>query len=144
MCECRVLCRYYMHGSCRYGKDCQFSHDMGEMPSMVEITRTLAAFSCLVVSKSRLKAWCCIYRSANITWLGIAHMEISADMTIRDLTGLKLPKQSSKLSSCCSSARLGRCVELDISSTLFACGHAAFMCVVFESSVPRCCPELRC
>lgn len=38
VCECRVLCRYYMHGSCRYGKDCQFSHDMGEMPSMVEIT----------------------------------------------------------------------------------------------------------
>ncbi|KAA6423818.1 MAG: E3 ubiquitin- ligase makorin-like [Trebouxia sp. A1-2] len=24
-----------MHGSCRYGKDCQFSHDMGEVPSMV-------------------------------------------------------------------------------------------------------------
>ncbi len=100
MCRRRVLCRYYMHGSCRYGRDCQFSHDMGEMPSMVEIIQTLAAVSCLVLSKSRLQALYFVYRSANTTWLGIAHMETNADMTIRDLTGLKLPKQSSKLSSC--------------------------------------------
>lgn len=33
---CRVLCRYYMHGTCRYGKECQFSHDIShDMPSMV-------------------------------------------------------------------------------------------------------------
>ncbi|KAL3139909.1 hypothetical protein ABBQ38_004201 [Trebouxia sp. C0009 RCD-2024] len=32
----RVLCRYYMHGTCRYGKECQFSHDIShDMPSMV-------------------------------------------------------------------------------------------------------------
>jgi len=143
VCECRVLCRYYMHGSCRYGKDCQFLHDMGEMPSMVEITRTLAAVSCLVMSKSRLQALYFIYRSANTTWLGIAHMETSADMTIRDLTGLKLPKQSSKLSSCCSSSRLGQCVELGISSTSFACGHAAFVCW-FCVLCPSLLPELSC
>ena len=69
-----------------------------------------------------------MYRSANTTWLGIAHMETSADMTIRDLTGLKLPKQSSKLNSCCSSAELDQCIELGTLSTSFACSHAAVIC----------------
>ena len=68
-----------------------------------------------------------IYRSANTTWLGIAHMETSADMIIRDLTGRTLPKQSSKLSICNSSARLCRCIELGTLSTSFACGDAAFI-----------------
>ncbi|KFM28550.1 E3 ubiquitin-protein ligase makorin [Auxenochlorella protothecoides] len=31
----RVLCRYYLEGTCRYGQACTFSHDLQDTPSMV-------------------------------------------------------------------------------------------------------------
>ncbi|KAL6770473.1 hypothetical protein ACKKBF_B31380 [Auxenochlorella protothecoides x Auxenochlorella symbiontica] len=31
----RVLCRYYLEGTCRYGQACTFSHDLQDSPSMV-------------------------------------------------------------------------------------------------------------
>ncbi|XP_058947041.2 probable E3 ubiquitin-protein ligase makorin-1 [Pocillopora verrucosa] len=31
----QILCRYYMHGVCREGENCQYSHDLKEKPSMV-------------------------------------------------------------------------------------------------------------
>ncbi|KAK9809908.1 hypothetical protein WJX72_001411 [[Myrmecia] bisecta] len=31
----KVLCRYYMHGACRNGASCRFSHDIKAMPNMV-------------------------------------------------------------------------------------------------------------
>ena len=44
--NCRVLCRYHMHGTCRYGKDCQFSHDIShDMPSMVDHRASVGHFA---------------------------------------------------------------------------------------------------
>ncbi|KAL9988914.1 hypothetical protein ACROYT_G003409 [Oculina patagonica] len=31
----QILCRYYMHGVCREGENCQYSHDLKEKPSMI-------------------------------------------------------------------------------------------------------------
>lgn len=31
----QILCRYYVHGVCREGENCQYSHDLKEKPSMI-------------------------------------------------------------------------------------------------------------
>ncbi|XP_074617315.1 putative E3 ubiquitin-protein ligase makorin-1 [Acropora palmata] len=31
----QILCRYYMHGTCREGDNCRYSHDLKDKPSMV-------------------------------------------------------------------------------------------------------------
>lgn len=31
----QILCRYYVHGVCREGENCQYSHDLKDKPSMV-------------------------------------------------------------------------------------------------------------